>query len=274
MNILLRKFPYNGEGGWMKVSIIAAVIVFLILALLQPFGLSNADTASLIKYSFIFCAVSFVLTYLYGKLVFVPANHKVKSWRVWHQVVGMLGLLIVISLGNGFMDMALFGNPFSVRLLAGYLFATFVIGAFIVTLITILAYQKYLKNQLELLLDKDKPSHDGEMITLRDSSVRGENFTIAVNDFLYAEVQKNDIIVYYQSDGRVKTHEMRMTLQAFVDCIKFKHIIQCHRSFVVNIDNITSAKGNSNGYKLLLGNCENIVPVSRSFVPLLKSFIS
>ena len=54
----------------------------------------------------------------------------------------------------------------------------------------------------------------------------------------------------------------------------YHNVFQCHRSFVVNLNNITSAKGNSNGYVLELGGGLASVPVSRSFVPKLKSFIA
>jgi DNA-binding LytR/AlgR family response regulator len=43
---------------------------------------------------------------------------------------------------------------------------------------------------------------------------------------------------------------------------------------VVNLNNITSAQGNSNGYQLRLGHCPTIVPVSRTYVPKLRSFIA
>ena len=54
----------------------------------------------------------------------------------------------------------------------------------------------------------------------------------------------------------------------------YENIFQCHRSFVVNVNNITAAQGNSNGYQLTLGTCTNTIPVSRSYVPRLKAFIA
>ncbi|MBO4607329.1 MAG: LytTR family transcriptional regulator DNA-binding domain-containing protein, partial [Prevotella sp.] len=42
----------------------------------------------------------------------------------------------------------------------------------------------------------------------------------------------------------------------------------------VNVNNITSARGNSNGYQLTLGPSTATIPVSRSYVPQLKAFIA
>ena len=76
-------------------------------------------------------------------------------------------------------------------------------------------------------------------------------------------------------DGKTQKTEIHTTLSAVLnDLSEYENIFQCHRSFVVNLNNITSAQGNSNGYQLLLGNCHTIVPVSRTFVPKLRSFIA
>jgi two-component system LytT family response regulator len=68
--------------------------------------------------------------------------------------------------------------------------------------------------------------------------------------------------------------EIRSTLTALKAELPYDNIFQCHRSFLVNINNISSAKGNSNGYQLRLGECTDIIPVSRTFVPGLRAFVS
>ena len=50
-----------------------------------------------------------------------------------------------------------------------------------------------------------------------------------------------------------------------------QEIIQCHRAFIVNTNKIISAKGNSQGLRLSLENCNNEVPVSRNYVDLVRS---
>ena len=76
-------------------------------------------------------------------------------------------------------------------------------------------------------------------------------------------------------EGKNITTELHTTLAAVLDDLKdYENIFQCHRSFVVNLNNISSAQGNSNGYQLKLGKCPTIVPVSRTYVPKLRSFIA
>ena len=76
-------------------------------------------------------------------------------------------------------------------------------------------------------------------------------------------------------EGKTVTTELHTTLAAVLDDLKdYENIFQCHRSFVVNLNNISSAQGNSNGYQLKLGKCPTTVPVSRTYVPKLRSFIA
>jgi len=73
----------------------------------------------------------------------------------------------------------------------------------------------------------------------------------------------------------VKREEIQTTFAAVLEDLSgFDNVFQCHRSFIINLNNISSAKGNSNGYILELGGGLVTVPVSRSFVPKLKSFIA
>ena len=111
-------------------------------------------------------------------------------------------------------------------------------------------------------------------ITIHDTNVRGNDLTLPINSLLYIEAQKNNISVCYMKD-KPSFVEVHTTLSAVIEELKdYENIFQCHRSFVVNVNNITSAKGNSNGYQLRLGTCTNSIPVSRQYVPLLKAFIA
>ena len=127
---------------------------------------------------------------------------------------------------------------------------------------------------MEALLTNTTEEQRDISITIRDNNIRGDDLTIPINSLLYIEAQKNNIAVCYLKEGKALCAEVHTTLTAVVEELKkYENIFQCHRSFVVNVNNITSAKGNSNGYQLTLGPCTNSIPVSRSYVPQLKEFI-
>ena len=152
---------------------------------------------------------------------------------------------------------------------------TIIIGLVYAGLSTTFSYQKYLRGQLDALLDKTTIQQEGLMATIHDNRVRGYNLHIPLNDLLYIEAQKNNVAVYYKDGNKLARKEILSTLASVLrDLEDYQNVFQCHRSFVVNLNNITSAKGNSNGYILELGGGLATVPVSRSYVPTLKSFIA
>ena len=88
-----------------------------------------------------------------------------------------------------------------------------------------------------------------------------------------SKLEKNNVCVCYLKEGKIQKTELRSTLTALKDDLPYDNIFQCHRSFLVNINNISSAKGNSNGYQLRLSGCDDFIPVSRTFVPGLRHFV-
>ena len=156
-----------------------------------------------------------------------------------------------------------------------FLYWTLVIGLIITVFSIGMNYHRYLRNQLETLLDKTTEEQAGVSVTIRDTRVRGNDLSLPINDLLCIEAQKNNVAVSYLKDGKLQRDEIQSTLAAVLEDLgAYDNVFQCHRSFVVNLNNISSAKGNSNGYTLELGGGLVTVPVSRSFVPKLKSFIA
>jgi DNA-binding LytR/AlgR family response regulator len=128
---------------------------------------------------------------------------------------------------------------------------------------------------MEELLSNTTEEQKDISITIHDTNVRGNDLTIPINNLLYIEAQKNNVSVCFLKENKPTSMEVHTTLTAVIEELKdYENIFQCHRSFVVNVNNITSAKGTSNGYQLRLGNCPQSIPVSRSYVPQLKSFIT
>jgi DNA-binding LytR/AlgR family response regulator len=128
---------------------------------------------------------------------------------------------------------------------------------------------------MEALLSNTTEEQRDITITIHDQNVRGNDLELPINNLLYIEAQKNNISVCYLRDDKPTTVELHTTLSAAIDELRqYENIFQCHRSFVVNVNNITQAKGNSNGYQLRLTNSYTTIPVSRQYVPRLKDFIA
>ena len=273
VSILNRKYPFELNDHPVKEGLIAFAIVFLILFLLQPFGISEyAGNKFLVSLAFGF--VTFVCCLAMDYCIEVPLHEHVKTWRIWHQALTVFVEILIIGICNFLIACILFQHPVERLACLEMVYFTIIIGLIYTALSTSLSYQKYMRKRLDALLEKTTQEQEGVSVTLHDHRVRGNDLSLSLNDLLYIEAQKNNVVVVYVSDGQVARNEIQSTLASVLNDLKdYPNIFQCHRSFVVNLNSITSAKGNSNGYTLELDGGLATVPVSRSFVPKLKSFI-
>lgn len=274
MSFLTRKYPFTINRNWIREAGLDSFIVFLILYLLQPFGFSNYQGNKLLIAA-LFGLVTFFCCIIYGWGILHRLYGKIRPWRVWHHALATLGLIVFISFSNCLLFIIFFQFHLTFSGFIVVLYWSLIIGSIITAISISLSYNNYLHKQLENLLSNTKKEQENVIITLHDTNVRGEDLTLAINDLLYIEAQKNNIDVYFIKNEKVTKGELHTSLSAVLDELKeYNNFFQCHRSFAVNLNNITSAKGNSNGYQLKLRDCHNIVPVSRTYVPKLKSFIA
>ena len=274
MSFLGRKYPLQERGPWIRDCVLYCVIVFLILYFLQPFGFSLYGGSKFLA-SLLFGGVTFCCCVVYQWAVAGPLQKRVKPWRIWHQALTVLGLVLFIGICNIVLYSVLGHYPIGPGLCVAFLYWTLIIGIIITALSTGISYYRVLRGRLDALLEKTTEQQHDVSITIHDTRVRGNDLSLPINDLLCIEAQKNNVAVSYLKDGKLQRDEIQSTLAAVLeDLAGFENIFQCHRSFVVNLNNISAARGNSNGYTLELGGGVVTVPVSRSYVPKLKSFIA
>lgn len=274
MSFLSRKYPWQERGPWIRDCVLYCVIVFLILFFLQPFGFSQYGGSKFLA-SLSFGAVTFCCCVVYQWAVAAPLQKRVKPWRIWHQALTVLGLVLFIGLCNMVLYSILCHYPIGPGLCLAFLYWTLIIGLIITALSTGLSYFRFLRGRLDALLEKTTEQQQDVIITIHDARVRGNDISMPINDLLCIEAQKNNVAVSYLKDGVLRCDEIQSTFSAVLEDLGgYDNIFQCHRSFIVNLNNISFARGNSNGYTLELGDGLLTVPVSRSYVPKLKSFIA
>ena len=273
MSFLARKYPFEERGPWIRDCGLYCAIVFMILYFLQPFGFSMYGGNKFLA-SLLFGGVTFFCCLFFQWTVATPLRKRVKPWRIWHEGLTDLGRVLFIGLCNFVLFSFVFHYPFRMDICLVFLYWTLIIGIIITVLSAGISYSRFLRSKLDSLLDKTTEQQEGISVTIHDTRVRGNDLTLPINGLLYIEAQKNNVAVYYLKDGKMEREELQTTFAAVLEDLgDYDNIFQCHRSFIVNLNNISSAKGNSNGYSLELGGGMATVPVSRSFVPKLKSYI-
>lgn len=252
--------------------ITAGIVIFLMLYLLQPFGFSQFRGNKFLV-ALGFGVITSICNGVFSYLFFGVILRKITKVTVLIFGLFSIALMLLIALANSFYAAYVFHVSLSWQLVFIFLYWGLIVGVVMTVISMSIQYNRFLRTKLNLLLEKTDESQRGIAILIHDQAVRGSHISILINDFLYAEARKNNVSVCYQEAGLVVKREIRATLSGLLAELPYPNIFQCHRSFVVNVNNITSAKGNSNGYQLHLGNCEDVIPVSRTFVRGLKSFI-
>lgn len=274
MSFLTRIYPFKQSRHWLRDGFFYGLFIWAILYFLQPFGFCLYQGNKCLAAA-LFGMVTFVCYALYLALILTRFHRTVNPWRIWHEGMAVLGLIVMIAFCNFLLFSFLFHYPITISLFLLFLNWTIIVGIFLTLLSVGIQYNRSLKDRMEELLHKTTQEQKEVIITIHDTSSRGNDLAMPINDLLYIEAQKNNISVCFVKEENVVSVDVHNTLTRTLEELKeYDNIFQCHRSFAVNVNNISSAKGNSNGYQLTLGNCANIIPVSRSFVPQFKAFLT
>lgn len=119
--------------------------------------------------------------------------------------------------------------------------------------------------ELEEERNREEGGTAGEILSFRDE--KGElQLSIKKDSLLFMESADNYVSIWYISKTGVSKYLIRNTLKEMEDRFSQTRIVRCHRSFMVNLDQVKIAKRTRNGIVLDLGT-DKIpdIPVSRTY---------
>lgn len=88
---------------------------------------------------------------------------------------------------------------------------------------------------------------------------------ICPKQLAYIASEDNYCTIVYWEDLCLKTHLVRSSLKRLEDQLLCPLIVRCHRSYIVNMDQVSQVEGNTHGYKLYLPGICTPIPVSKSY---------
>lgn len=288
----LLRTPYPTFYKRWKAVVIPSVIIFLILYILQPFGLAKFEGSKFCVvsgFALIVAVASGICVYLLPLLF--PAYHKEQNWTIGKYLLNLLELFFLIALGIWFYQAWLFNVELNGRLFLLVLFWVMVLAPF--PTIFFLMWNRNLMLTRNLREAVEMNTFLSEKVVSADSKVSSEEknttsetlsfpngtkdvLEMEADDFFYAEADGNYVKVCFRSsEGGKETQKLlRITMkQAEHTVLALPYIIRCHRAFLVNIRRVVKVDGNSQGYRLQLKGCESEVPVSRAYAKEVKLLI-
>ena len=276
--ILNRAFPLDAPSlKSFRYTMYAALCVFLILVLLQPFGLDELSTSQRIVHSFLYGLVTFVIASANTMLlpVIFRQVYNEQRWTVGKELLHMCWQIVSIAMGNLLLTHWLYNTSLSWHNLFMFLWITLAVGIFPLWLNILFKQQRLLKKYQAGAASIDRQLHEPNAVTENKTDLPAaitftsesgkEQVTIEINDIRFISSADNYVRIFYVQQNKPATHLLRNTLRKAEEMVTaYPRFFRCHRTFIVNLSAVEHVSGNAQGYKLHLKDVEELIPVSRN----------
>jgi hypothetical protein len=249
------------------LSLFVAIMVFFFLAVFQPFGTYTFQHQ--FKYLILvpYSVIAFI-TFSISK-VFIK-NTSFKRWNVAYELVAMIITLFISSIGNYIYSMNYINfTSFNWYNFIFMFFCTYTVGLPI-CLIYFFATLSFKMNRLTEVYDKKWDNFIETKNTLvENQTLKFQDLEITdVNvNFIFAKSEGNYCqVFYFDKNNSISKKLIRISLTNFENHFNSELIARCHRSYLINLNQIISKKGNAQGYKLKLNHIDELIPVSRNYL--------
>ncbi len=300
--ILQKPYPLEErKPAQIKLAFVFAVVVFLFLLVLKPFGSNTGFTQVLLN-----CAIAGLLTFTAIVFVFFvffplfPQFFKEAKWTIGREIIFTLIIITTIATFNVVAGIFLWGGSFSLVNWLSMVFYTAIIGiapATVSILINQARLLKKYKNEVAVI-NENLPTHKNPTIeepfflpieeiqidthkeveeafspthiTLQAENER-DNLTISSTAFIAATSADNYVKVFYLENTKLKSAIIRTTLKRVEEnTATLPQFFRCHRTAIVNMALVQSVNGTAQGYRLQLPLLQEEIPVSRNLNQAVK----
>ncbi|WP_321344000.1 LytTR family transcriptional regulator DNA-binding domain-containing protein [uncultured Draconibacterium sp.] len=217
------------------------------------------------SYGFISSLV-FLFTQFPLRRIFQQQTFHLKNYLLWIFIEIVLISLVYIFL---------YGNPVG-NFINDFLFSLkyTVLGIMIpYTFALLLIYYKKHSEEIEQLQNRLSGTAQNQLLTFTDDKGK-PRFSIRCKDFLYIESTDNYVTVNFILEGRLHRKLLRNTMKNMESQLGSESILRCHRSFMVNTQNVNFVQKENKKLSLHLNFSEVTIPVSEKYSPLLLSVLS
>lgn len=223
-------------------------------------------------WTIVFVGVS-ILFLACSRIILGVIYSKAKRFPIWGYITWLLSEVLLIGAFHAFL-------AFYMIKIEGYAFPFILFKSFLVTIIalgvpyltTSLFIMLRATRRLLTLTSSDAVESDNEVlpehahiINIMDNN-GNLKMSLKLENLFYIKSEDNYINVYYLKKGKVASYLLRCKLQTIENNCISDTIIRCHRSYIVNISNVSVLHNESDGFMLDFDYEElESVPVSKTY---------
>jgi DNA-binding LytR/AlgR family response regulator len=277
--IILREIP---EYVIDKSTITSQVMFVSIFALVfiniySPFNASSWFEVGRIE--FFFYSSAFIL---FGMLIIVVSKLIffliAKRRKFTYLLFGIWHVMEVVLLAVTYLvvDVVMLNSEAElVERFTGLLFITLLVLAIPYSLSWLWISLKDKREKLEVhTQDTSQEFRERKMITFRDETDK-LRFSIKSQDILYVESTDNYVTVHTVEKSKIKKIMLRNTMKRLEKELEGTLIQRCHRSYMVNFENIKLVKLISTNLYIYMDYADEIrIPVSRTYAEHVHEFLN
>lgn len=268
MNNWWTAMHYSGWRGKLLLAIFPGIFVALFLNIFQPFTVNNQDGSWVFSLLIAGYGLLATLIILLTEFVIRPLSTRwlrVKTgslwedvfWYVWHFVTVAIGMMLYrVFLCHGTLQWPPFTEVMTM------LYRTAMIG--FIPMVLLILGQK-VKQQRTLIQDLDRKTPIPGKILLSGENGK-EQLLLESEEILYISSSDNYVEVHYQQKGQRARMILRSTMTRMETLLQTQpHIIRSHRSYIVNLHQISSFRTRGKGLMLSLRDHIHSIPVSSKY---------
>ena len=193
------------------------------------------------------------------------------KWNIGKLLIFTIGILSSISILNWVYNLYFGGNISQIHSLVSFVFITLAVGSIPLTFF-VFYLETYLKDKNQTLAhnlnsqlhaNNTQPIHTPIKIT---SGNKNEDLILNLNQLLCVKSEGNYAQIFLLDNEKVLKKVIRSSITNIETQLEsHDNIYRCHRSYLVNFENVENITGNARNFNLQISNLDFLVPVSRNF---------
>lgn len=264
-----KPYPFdNILNAFLRIGFGIALGLFLFILFFQPFKLDNTDVNNYILTIAGFSGITFLLI---GVLQIImpwsfPKRLNRKNWDLKREIILQFLLWVLNSVAWAFYIVYVADVKLSM-----YLEVKIVILSLAPPLIILFIKEiRSLRMQLDGLRVKHREKRQEHIELVSEN--RSEKLALASGELILVKSSENYVEIQYMAGGSGTKKLLRTTFKNIEDQLRpFSQMIRCHRSYIVNMDQVIKLHREYGRIYLKMNGIEEDIPVSRQYLLGIKN---